>query len=105
MVLFDSKGNPIGKKPEVKKGMDEKTYRFRLREEAKYNGCEKELLQLFDKFDALLRNCTNAQEAAQIGTLGVLEVSKLLDGGHVGAGGSLVINGQVILSEPEPNKE
>ncbi len=81
------------------KMMDEKTYRHKLILEARYKGCEKELLQLFDKFDKLLRNCTNAQEAAQIGTLGVIEVSNLIDNGHVGTGGSLVVNGQVIKEE------
>lgn len=97
MGLIDINGNEINKSGV--KMTDEKTYRTKLMAEANHKGCGKELKQLFDKFDALLRNCTNAKEREQIGMLGVLEVSKLIDGGYVGKGGSLVVNGQVIIAE------
>lgn len=60
-------------------------------------GCEKELLQIFDKYDRLLRNCRNDEERKHIGSLGVIEVHKLLDNGDVGVGGSLTIDGEVVI--------
>lgn len=78
--------------------IDEQTYRKSLLGEAKILGCEKELLQIFDKFDRLLKNCSNDEERKHIGSLGVLEVHKLLDNGNVGNGGSLSINGEVVIS-------
>lgn len=102
MGLIDINGKQIDNSGV--KMMDEKTYRFRLMEEAKHKGCAKELQQLFDKFDALLRNCTNQQEREHIGMLGVLEVSKLIDGGYVGKGGSLIVNGQVIIADEDDSK-
>jgi 5'-deoxynucleotidase YfbR-like HD superfamily hydrolase len=44
---------------------------------AKMLGCEKEFVQIRDKFDGLLRNCTNEQERKDIGKLGVVEINKL----------------------------
>lgn len=78
---------------------NERTYRANLLKQAREAGCEKELLQVFDKYDKLLRNCTNIQEKEQIGMLGVLEVSKLLDNGNVGKGGCVIVNGQVVISD------
>ena len=39
--------------------------------------CENELKQIFDKFDKLLRNCTNDTERSHISALGVQEVNQL----------------------------
>lgn len=94
MGIIDINGNT----KEVKV-MDEKQYRTNLIREAKIKGCEKELRLVFEKYDNLLRNCSNAKEREHIGMLGVLEVSKLLDNGNVGKGGSVTVNGQVILAD------
>ena len=98
MGLIDIHNKIVDPVPE-KKIMPEQTYRFRLMEEAKYKGCAKEHQIIFDKYDRLLRNCTNQTEAQHIGMLGVLEVSNLLDNGYVGKGGSLTVNGQIIKAE------
>lgn len=76
---------------------DEQTYRKSLLAEAQILGCEKELLQIFDKYDRLLRSCRNDEERKHIGSLGVIEVHKLLDNGNVGQGGSLTIDGEVVI--------
>ncbi len=83
------------KKPKV---LDEKSYRFRLLEEAKFKGCYQEMQQLFIKFDNLLRLSRDPVEREHIGKLGVYEVSKLLDNGNVGEGGTVTVNGEVIIS-------
>lgn len=77
--------------------VDEVEYRKRLLNEARFKGCETEMLQIFAKYDTLLRNCGNAQEAKAIGSMGVMEISYLLDSKDVGAGGSLIIDGKVAI--------
>lgn len=62
-------------------------------------GYEHELLCLFDKYDGMLKNCKDDKERQAIGSMGVIEVSKLLDDGEVGIGGSLTINGKVIADK------
>jgi hypothetical protein len=84
-------------KNKMPKIVDEATYRKNLLNEAKIQGCERELLHIFNKYDMLLRNCTNDLERKHIGMLGVLELSKLLDNGNVGEGGSLIVNGETII--------
>lgn len=83
------------------KVLNERQYRTNLIREAKIKGCEKELRLVFEKYDNLLRNCTNSQEREHIGMLGVLEVSRLLDNGHVGKGGCVTVNGQVIIADED----
>ncbi len=85
-------------KKKMPKVLDENSYRFRLLEEAKFKGCYQEMQQLFIKFDNLLRNSRDPVEREHIGKLGVFEVSKLLDNGNVGAGGTVTVNGEVIIS-------
>ena len=88
----------MAKQPKSQIITDEKTYRANLMKEARLIGCEKELVLLFAKFDGLLRNCTNQEERKNIGMLGILEISRLLDNGNVGDGGSLIVNGQTIIA-------
>lgn len=87
------------KNTKMPKLMDEKTYRKHLIMEAQIKGCEKELLQIFEKYDRLLKFCKSHDERKHIGSLGVIEVHKLLDDGNVGKGGSLIINGEVVIKE------
>lgn len=56
---------------------DEKTTRTNYLAYAKMLGCEKEYLQLINKYDGLLRNCSNQEERKDIGRLGALEVNRL----------------------------
>lgn len=65
----------------------------------KPNGYEAELLQIYSKFDDLLKKCRNEKERKAIGVMGVLEINKLFDKGRVGKGGELSIDKQTVLSE------
>jgi hypothetical protein len=75
----------------------EKEYRQILMQEAIFKGkeCAIGLQQLFDKWDQLMRNCTNAEERQMMGKLAILEVSNFLDGGYLGYGGNVTINGEI----------
>jgi hypothetical protein len=55
-------------------------------------GCEKDILKIFDRYDRLLKNCTNPVERYQIGVMGAAEVHKFL-----GCRGALVVDGVEIL--------
>lgn len=89
---------------EVVDVVDEKDYRRKLIGMARLLGCEPELIQIFVKYDTLLRNCKNMEEAKAIGAMGVMEVSNLLDNGYVGKGGNVTINGQVAIDDRKENK-
>lgn len=78
---------------------DEKDYRSKLIGVSRLLGCETELIMIFNKYDTILRNCTNKQEAEAIATMGVIEVSNLFDNGNVGKGGSLIVNGNKVLED------
>lgn len=90
IIDIDGKERPLVEEPE---------YRKRLLAEARFKGCEIELRQIFNKYDKLLRNCKNMKEAKDIGVLGVMEVSNLLDSKDVGQGGSLIVDGKVVISK------
>jgi len=68
--------------------------RQKLLFDARRQGCEKEMRILFNKYDKLLRNCTNQKEREDIGKLGATEIYLLL-----GGGGELYINGQLVMKE------
>lgn len=77
-----------------KKILDERETRRRLLTHARMVGCEKDMLLLFNKFDNLLKNCTNDKERADIGKLGSLSVYKLL-----GGGGELYVDNQLVCKD------
>jgi hypothetical protein len=72
----------------------EKKTRQKLLADARKQGCEKEMLILFSKYDKLLRNCSNQKEREDIGKLGATEIFFLL-----GGGGELYINGELIVKD------
>lgn len=76
------------------KVVSEKDTRKNFLKHARIMGCEQEMLNLFVKYDNLLRNCTNEKERIDIGKLGALEVYKLL-----GGGGELYVNGELVSKE------
>jgi hypothetical protein len=59
---------------------------------AKKQGCEKEALQILNKYDNLLRNCSNPIERKHISITGITELHELLN-----VQGSLNIDGMEIL--------
>ena len=63
---------------------------------AKILGCERDLQQIFDKFDEALKKCKNDTEIRHIQVLGAAEVHKLF-----GCRGGLTVNGWTIIpAEP-----
>jgi len=70
--------------------------RARLLALAKMQGCQIELQAIFDKYDNLLRGCTDKKEKAHIAYLGISECAKLLNTSQ-----DLVVNGYIIQSNQE----
>ncbi len=84
--------------PNTKKIAPEDLFRKKILARARYIGVETEVRQIFDKYDLLLKNCTNQQEREAIGVLGVTELSKYLDCT------SLTVNGKVIVDDSDEEK-
>ena len=57
----------------------EHEYRSNLIGLAKSMGCEEDLKQIFNKYDGLLKNCTNIQERKEISARGIMEVNNLFN--------------------------
>jgi hypothetical protein len=57
-------------------------------------GYEKDMLLLFAKFDAMLKNCPNEDERKDIAKLGWAETLKLM-----GSYGTFLVDGQVVYSK------
>jgi len=76
-----------------KKILSELETRNNILKAAKQLGCEKDVIQIFNKYDLLLRNCTNLQEREAISTMGNLEIHRLLSS----TPGELSINGKIII--------
>lgn len=76
------------------KVLQEKETRRRLLSHARLNGCERDMLLLFAKYDGLMRNCTNEKERDDIAKLGAVEVYKLL-----GGNGELYVDGQLVCKD------
>ena len=84
---------------------DERTYRNKLEMMARTIGCLREYQQIINKFDGLVRGCTNEQERKAIAAMGILEIHNLLNGStSTGFGGKLIVDGQIVASQ-ELNKE
>ena len=77
-----------------KKVLPEQETRKRLLTHAKLNGCFKEMLLLFAKYDKLLKNCSNKKERDDIAKLGCVEMFNLLSG-H----GELYVDGQLVMKD------
>ncbi len=74
------------------KVLPETETRKRMLSFAQQIGCYPELRQIFDKADALLRGCSNAQEREDMGKVMAIEVFKLLD-----SYGELYVNGKLTI--------
>jgi hypothetical protein len=57
--------------------------RQRLMAVATQMGCQEEVIQIFNRYDRLLRNCGNEIERKHISILGIAEISKVM--GYSGA--------------------
>ena len=76
------------------KVLSEKETRKRILKHARLIGFEQDMLKLWEKYDNLLRNCTNEKERADIAKLGAVETYRLL-----GGGGELYIDGQLVMKD------
>lgn len=84
----------------------EDDYRKNLILTARNMGCEPELRQIFDRYDTLLRNCSNEKEAKAISCLGIKAVSDLLDNGYLGVGNVLrTADGQIIVESKDKSSD
>lgn len=72
---------------------DEATTRRRILDWAKVIGCEFEARKILDKYDHLLKNCTNEEERKDMAKVGIVELHQLLD-----CYGGLTINGKNVIS-------
>lgn len=77
-----SKNNPLTEKETRQKY-------FNLAKELK---CEKDLIQIFEKYDNLLKQCSNVTERHQIAIMANIEVHKLFNFTN-----SLIVAGKEIL--------
>ena len=62
----------------TKKILSEYETRKNMLEIAKHLGCEGDLREIWDKYDRLLHNCTNAEERKAISIMGNIELHRLL---------------------------
>ena len=76
------------------KVLPEQETRRRLLKHARLVGCEGDMKILLDKYDRLLRNCTNTKERNDIAKLGAYEVYSLL-----GGGGELYVDGELVAKD------
>lgn len=83
------------RKEMAKKVLSEKETRKNMLEIAAALGCEKDLLQIFAKYDNLLRNCTNPVEKQAIQVAGVEEIQFFLSSRP----GYIMVNGKQVGKE------
>jgi hypothetical protein len=57
----------------MSKPMSEKETRKQLLGHARANGCEAELLKLFDRYDNALKGCKTAEERKAVQAMGIME--------------------------------
>jgi len=76
----------------MSKPLSEHQTRTNILDWARHLKCEKEVLQIFAKYDNLLRNCTNPIERQAIGIAGNQEIMFLLSSrpGSIMAGGKII---------------
>ena len=75
-----------------KKVLPEHEVRKRILQTAENLGCKTDVLQIFNKYDKLLRDCKNEEERKQISVMGSAELYRFL---HCTSG--LQINGNEII--------
>jgi hypothetical protein len=75
-----------------KKILSEAETRKNILEIARHLGCEGDVIQIFNKYDGLLKNCTNEEEKKAIGLMGNMEIHRLLSSDP----GDLVVGDKII---------
>lgn len=75
-----------------KKILSEAQTRKNILEIARHLGCDGDVIEIFNKYDRLLKNCTNEEEKKAIGIMGNMEIHKLLSSDP----GELIIDNKLI---------
>lgn len=78
------------------KPVNEKEFRQRLINMARRFNCEGDVRQIFEKYDRLLKNCTNEEERKHIAVTGIAELHNFFY-----CKGALVVNGEIVLPAQE----
>jgi len=76
------------------KVLSERETRKRMLKHARDIGCESDMVLLMDKYDRLLRNCTNKKERDDIAQVAIFAIYNLL-----GRGGELYVDGKLVYKE------
>ena len=63
---------------------------------AKRLGCDIEVKMIMDRYDNILKQCTNPIERKHIAIMGISEIHKIMD-----CRGALVVDGQLIIPGEE----
>lgn len=75
-----------------KKVLSEAETRKNILEIAAHLGCERDVIEIFNKYDKLLKNCTNEEEKKAIGLMGNMEIHRLLSSDP----GELIVGNKII---------
>ena len=82
--------------------LTEKETRQKYFDFAKFLGCEKELFQIFDRYDRLIKGCTNPIERHQMSIMANVEVHNLFSFRNpLIVGGKEILPGDPNWKEPE----
>jgi hypothetical protein len=79
-----------------KKILSEQETRRNILDFARTLHCERDIMQIFDKYDRMLKNCTNPMERQAISIAGNEEIHYFLDAKQAG---SISVNGHIIDSK------
>lgn len=83
------------------KPLSEAETRAKLYSLARWLGCDVELRQIFDRYDRLMKNCTDPNEKKQMSVMANVEVHRLFNFRD-----ALVVSGQMILpADPDYKPE
>ncbi len=75
-----------------KKILSEYETRKNMLEIARMLGCEGDVIEIFNKYDVLLKNCSNVQERHAISLMGNQEIHRLLSSDP----GELIVGNKII---------
>jgi hypothetical protein len=75
-----------------KKVASEMETRKNILEYARSLNCEGDVIEILNKYDALLKNCTNEQERKAISVMGNIEMHRLLSSDP----GELIIDNKIV---------
>lgn len=76
----------------AKKVLSEYETRKNILEAARHFGCEGDVIEIFNKYDSLLKNCTNAKERHAISLMGNMEIHRLMSSDP----GELIVGNKII---------